>query len=481
MAFGLTPSFTENINTENIPESHLLVLALSSAEKMKLDVIYKSQSGFIAVTTNGIFKFNCRITCTITADTVNVESQSTGTEMFDMGRNKKKVREFEKIFFPMATNYNPEETHAKYEILKTELSPDKEDKIRNPDKSSFFALFVPRSGFFVTPLLVDISILIFVLMAFSGVSIFAPQKSDILAWGADFGPLTLNGQWWRIVTNFFIHIGIMHLVLNMYALVYIGILLEPFLGKLRYAAAYLLTGIAGSVCSLYIHSFTISAGASGAIFGLYGVFLAMLSTNFIEKKTRKPLLISIGIFVLMNLTNGMKSGIDNAAHIGGLVTGIIIGYAYVFTLRRPDNVNIKYIVTACLALFILTSSIFAYNRIPNDFGIYQAKMKIFLKNEFKAEHLFQKISLMGSGDSLDDAKGKITGLWLSNLNILQQNNRLNLPPVLHDKDLIFTKYYDLRMASLNLIYKDLKEKTDRYNDSIEYYNAKIKETLNSLK
>jgi len=103
--------------------------------------------------------------------------------------------------------------------------------------------------------------------------------------------------------------------MNMYALLYISLLLEPHLGRTRFLTVYLLTGLTASLASLWWHNLTISAGASGAIFGMYGVFLSMHTTNLIEKSARKALLTSIAVFVGYNILNGLKpnSGIDNAA------------------------------------------------------------------------------------------------------------------------------------------------------------------------
>jgi rhomboid protease GluP len=172
-------------------------------------------------------------------------------------------------------------------------------------------------------------------MLISGVHILLPENQDLLNWGANFRPMTLEGQWWRLFTACFLHIGILHLLLNMYALLYVGLLLEPYLGKTRFLAAYLISGIAASMTSLWWHDFTISAGASGAIFGMYGVFLALLTTNLLDKSVKKALLTSIAVFVGYNILNGLQpnSGIDNAAHIGGLISGLIIGYAFVPSLR----------------------------------------------------------------------------------------------------------------------------------------------------
>lgn len=144
------------------------------------------------------------------------------------------------------------------------------------NNSSFFF----QKGFIAAPILIAINILIFILMALSGISLLEPKVIELLQWGADFGPLTLTGDWWRTLTCNFVHIGVLHIVMNMYALFYIGILLEPMLGMRRMFSAYLLTGLCSAIASLLWHPETVSAGASGSIFGLYGIFLAFLCFNF---------------------------------------------------------------------------------------------------------------------------------------------------------------------------------------------------------
>ena len=133
-----------------------------------------------------------------------------------------------------------------------------------------------------------------------------------------------------------------------------------------------------------MHEMTLSAGASGAIFGMYGVFLAMLTTNLIEKSTRKPLLTSIAIFVGYNLMYGMKGGIDNAAHIGGLVSGIIIGYSFYPGLTKSENRKLEFALPAILIIALLVFSSWEYRRIPNDMIEYQRGMKKFAWMERKA-------------------------------------------------------------------------------------------------
>lgn len=180
----------------------------------------------------------------------------------------------------------------------------------------------------ITHLLVGINAAVFVGMAMAGVSFTQPTNQQLIHWGANFGPLTLGGQWWRLITSCFLHIGIIHIGFNMWCLWDLGALAEMLYGPWTFAAVYLISGVAGMVASVWWRFGGISAGASGAIFGLAGA-LAMsfylgefsLPRNAIMGQFR-----SLILFVGYNLLFGAVAGhIDNAAHIGGLVSGGILG------------------------------------------------------------------------------------------------------------------------------------------------------------
>lgn len=187
----------------------------------------------------------------------------------------------------------------------------------------------------VTYAIIAINVVVFMIMGLQGAGVFEANGLVHLRWGSNYGTLTASGDWWRLFTATFLHFGIIHLAFNMYALFSIATYLEPMLGKLRYSTAYVCCGILASLSSLYWHTEPVnSAGASGAVFGMYGVFLALLTTNLIPKQVRKPLLQSIVIFILFNLAYGLKGGIDSAAHIGGLISGTIIGYLFAFSIKQ---------------------------------------------------------------------------------------------------------------------------------------------------
>lgn len=252
------------------------------------------------------------------------------------------------------------------------MDTDLEKGLHYGDKkyNSILSVLIPRRGFIATAVLIYVNIVIFILMAVAGVGIFMPDTLGLLEWGADFGPLTLTGDWWRTFTCNFVHIGIFHLVMNMYALLFISLWLEPLIGTLRMFFSYTLTGLCSAACSLLIHSDLISAGASGSIFGLYGIFLAFLFSHRIEKSQRQALLASILVFVGYNLLNGMQSGIDNAAHVGGLVSGLMLGYVYVFADKQEKISSQRLLtITGEISIFLLfATSIFGISKnIPSEY------------------------------------------------------------------------------------------------------------------
>ena len=194
-----------------------------------------------------------------------------------------------------------------------------------------------KSNVTVTFSLIGLNVLVFVIMVFAGLGFISFDGRDLLAWGADYRPKTANGEWWRLFTSMFLHGGLVHLFGNMYGLIFAGIFLEPLLGKLKYASAYLICGLVSSLASIWWHPATISIGASGAIFGLYGVLAALLTTNTATIGNKKGILGFCLVFVVLNLVIGLTGGIDNAAHVGGLLCGLVIGYLFHFFGNLPRN------------------------------------------------------------------------------------------------------------------------------------------------
>ena len=350
--------------------------------------------------------------------------------------------------------------------------------------TNFKSFFIPRKDYFITPIIVDLNIAVFLIMVLlSGANLIDPNNTILLTWGANFRYDVVAGEWWRLFTNIFLHAGIIHLLLNMYALVYIGLLLEPILGRLRLSVAYIMTGIIASLCSVYWNPLTLSVGASGAIFGLYGVFLALLTTNCIEKELRKAILPSITIFVFYNLGYGfVKGGIDNAAHIGGLVSGLAIGYLYYPTLKPSVNTNRNYITGAVVWVFFVGISATIYKNIPHDINKYEDIMYNFGKSEGLALSYFKLPATASKSEKLNAIKNTSLPNWNVCLKDIQEAQRLKLPPNLQTKNRELKAYCELRIETFGLKYKQVNEDdSTRYQNAIENANLKITMLLDSIK
>jgi rhomboid protease GluP len=185
----------------------------------------------------------------------------------------------------------------------------------------------------VTAALIAINVLVFAAMVVTGASFTQPTPLDAFNWGADYGPATIGaGEWWRLLTSCFVHYGIIHIAFNMYVLYQIGPFVQMTFGRARYLIIYFIAGLGGNLVSIYIHPQVVGAGASGAIFGLYGAVFGFLlrERGSLNPAAVKSISRSAGIFVLYNLVYGaMDRTTDMSAHIGGLVAGFLTGIALV--------------------------------------------------------------------------------------------------------------------------------------------------------
>ena len=185
-----------------------------------------------------------------------------------------------------------------------------------------------ESAFSLTQILFGANVAVFLAMALASGSVFEFSGQVMAHYGANFGPYTLSGEWWRLVTYMFLHGGIMHIAFNMWCLWDLGRLCESLYGRWTFLAIYLITGIAAGLASIGWNPGVLSVGASGAIFGLAGALIASfyLGEFSLPRVAISGTLRSLVIFAVFNLGFGqLFNGIDNAAHIGGLVSGLILG------------------------------------------------------------------------------------------------------------------------------------------------------------
>ena len=246
----------------------------------------------------------------------------------------------------------------------------------------------PRRSWSYAPatyVLVGINCLVFLVMVAHHVSAGNPTSDQLLYWGADnAGNVLLQGQWWRIVTAMFVHVGILHLATNMWCLWNLGLLAEPLMGSAGLLVVYILSGAAGNLLSTCVNWFTSNpdwekyhdlavfpagAGASGAVFGIAGALIVLLKSQRLPvpaeelKKLRKSVIyfaainLAIGFSISMgNMVAHSGLNIDNMAHLGGFTSGLLFAAPMVPRLGSPRPLfwrRLRFTTLLLVALLVL--------------------------------------------------------------------------------------------------------------------------------
>jgi membrane associated rhomboid family serine protease len=199
----------------------------------------------------------------------------------------------------------------------------------------------------LTYVLIAINVIVFAAMALSGGGIDG-RGGPVYRDGVLFGPLVDAGDWWRIVTAGFLHSGLLHLAFNMYFLYFLGTLLEPEIGKLRFAIIYFVSLVGGSFGALLVSPDTPVLGASGAVFGLMGAAILGLRARGVD-----PMQSGLGVTLLLNLAiTFLIPNISIGGHIGGLVAGGIVGYL-LFEVAERRRASMTPILAACVVLGVV--------------------------------------------------------------------------------------------------------------------------------
>jgi rhomboid protease GluP len=351
MAWGISPRKIAVIPLNEYSADHYLTLIYHAFNNLGWRIGYFNNDGIIAYTNISWASYAEEVSVHIVNNQAIIKSECVGYQglFTDYEKNEKNLE----LLYGEITYV---EYHLQQNLQETTQQlmdniPDRQFiSFDNPPLGykeklhSFLSAFTPTKGYTITPVLVlsniavyliSMVIMVAMVVALSMQTAQHPaniQQNLVNNWediylSLGFGSRTqvLSGQVWRLVTNTFLHFSVMHIAGNMIVLIYIGSLVEGKLGKWNYLFIYLLTGVCASITSVIWHDQGISAGASGAIFGLFGVLLALLSTTFYETNARRALLISTTIFVAYNIIP-IGRQIDHAAHFSGLISGYAFGW-----------------------------------------------------------------------------------------------------------------------------------------------------------
>ncbi len=384
----------------------------------------------------------------------------------------------------MKAVYTPEQLMEEYTVMKAQQEAHKadiEERTKTNQLTAVEKISIARGTQYVTYTLIGINVLVYLLMVINGNGFMEFSTESLIKWGGNVRNLNISGQWYWLVTCMFLHGGLVHIAFNMYALFSIGMYLEPLLGRLRYLTVYLACGVLSSLASTWFDvGVPVSIGASGAIFGLFGVFLALLTTNFVEQRVRKPMLRSIIIFVVFNLAFGAAvTDIDNAAHIGGLVSGMLFGYLYYyFFISKKDNIIASVVITVAITFgcvfFILPS-------IKKD-------------NTHQFEEVIDRISVLDSGANkvlktnatnsdptiIEAIKNTSLPAWQQCIVILDSTEAFVIPSVYKKRRAQLKRYVALQIEHAQLLIQKDSTTSPKFDGDINNLQNQINSTLDSL-
>jgi rhomboid protease GluP len=326
--------------------------------------------------------------------------------------------------------------------------------------------------FAATTALIGVNVAVYLVMVGKGVSPTAPSTEALLRFGANYEPLVKHGEMWRVVTSTFVHVGIVHLVMNMAALWSVGRIMEPMCGWLDMVLLYVLTGVSGSLTGMIVHPLIVSAGASGAIFGLFGA----LTGAVIASRMSMPVAVRVALlkyaltFTAVNLVYGLtQENIDLAAHVGGFVVGVPIGIALFAGTGVGRAAPLRRKALVAVSVIALQAVVAA--RVPAvDDWFGEFKRITSLEGDNVAAYNDAAAKLNASKISADEFSRTVEGLLAPWDQERAKLLSLKLPKTERARAESFAKYMSLRAESWRL-----RAAGARNHDAAVIKNASLKE------
>ena len=491
ISWGYSPKIEKFIPLGDFPEDRYLIIARQAVENLGWNLSHISERGIIAYTPISLQSYSEEISVRIENNFAIIKSECVGIQLFfnDYGKNALNLKQFfdelDYVAFHLKDVW--EESLTKFHDFVAEQDPDyfekapliAKNKIRN-----VLYLLLPQKNYAVTPILILMNSTYYLIYTTLIVLLMRYLLNPLLPYpgignigyyvGANSRELVLNGQYWRLITHQFVHISVFHLFFNMYALAYIGLMIEHKLGAKKYVITYIISGICGGLLSLVYHDFGYMAGASGAIMGLFGAFMALLLSKAFEKNATKALLIStLSVVVMMLVSGALQKRVDNAAHIGGLISGFIIGYLIYNDKLWKWNISsaTRYATVAGLVLVFAIVIVQLTPRIQTK--EFLALEKKYKQNWATYNTIFHIPPELPTGKKLTIVQIKGIDIWKENESLVKQMLALKLTKEQRFKAEFHAKVVEIESKIVVLLYKECAEST-------KYYRREIRELTREL-
>ncbi|HLR74479.1 MAG TPA: rhomboid family intramembrane serine protease [Virgibacillus sp.] len=381
------------------------------------------------------------------------EKRPLSMQIFYLDRNHfdEEYRRFQQVIgvetadnFALPSEWEAEQFVETYKQSLVKMEQDEKEEVKR-----VFSFGKPRLTF----VLIIVNVLLFMLLEGSGSS---TNIEHLIEFGAKYNPAIIDGEWWRIISSMFLHIGMLHLMMNMLALYYLGTAVERIYGSWRFFIIYLLAGIGGGLAS-FAFTINVSAGASGAIFGLFGalLFFGLIHKKLFFQTMGRNLLFLVGFNIVFGF---VVPQIDNGAHLGGLLCGFLASAI----LHLPKRRSFKKQLGALLIYVLMIAGLIVYGTETHaNSSFYQLyKIEGLLENgqyeeviesatlgleesdQFEAELLFQRgyahIKLGETEQAIHDLE-KCT-------EFIEDNPEIEIPQAFYNLALLYYETNDIGLA-----------------------------------
>jgi rhomboid protease GluP len=480
MAFGWKTQYEKRVPAEGLNNWEIFSIVRQACKELEWEYLVVDENLFTATTPTHWTLSEEIIKISVENDQIIFRSRSESLELYEAGRNQKNIEEFLlPRFKKIKSSWKSEELHRTANALRDDTLK----QIKSGNRVTGEKVTFGPKDHGMTFFLLAVHVLVFTAMAIRGINLIEPSAADIINFGGNVKFNVTGGQWWRLITNIFVHIGILPLLVNLFGLYFMGLMVESILGKLKFLIAYLTTGVLASLISIVWVSEGVGAGATGAIFGMYGVFIAFVTTPYVNKKFSPLWLFGAIAYAAFNIVIGFKGGNDNPSMIGGFIAGLGTGYLFYFfhfkrELARAGGTRISIEV-----LLLTTLIVYFYLRVHgrNDSLRFEREVMKLNQIEVKAMVQMQHLqSAQSNNEAVSVIRDSALPQWKHFQEEITKTGAYSLSSEYRKKRKLLNEYAGLRVRQTELMYKSIAEGTDKYNGEIDEVSDRIEKIIDQL-
>lgn len=479
MAFGWKTQYEKRAPSDGLSNWEIFSIAQQACKELDWEYLIVDEKTFTATTPTHWTLSEQIIKVIVEHDEIIFESQSESLDLYEAGRNKKNI---EDQLLPAFKKARREISYEELQSAANTLKAETLAQIRSGNRIASERTSFGVRDHEITFMLIAVNLVIFTVMVLKGVDYTDPEVKDIIAWGGNLKFNVTGGEWWRLITAAFVHIGIFSLLVNMFGLYWIGLMVESILGNFKFLIAYLCTEVIAGLISLLWVQEGVIAGASGAVSGMYGVLIAFATTNYINKKFPKVWLICITAYAVFNIFMGWHGAVDNAANIGGFAAGIFVGYLFYFfhfkrNLARAGGTRISIEVLLITGFFV-----FFYMRQYGKDDTLRFEKEVMKLNqiELKAMTQMQQLQSKTNEEAVLVLRDSALPQWKHFQKEIMKTDAYRLDDEFKQKRKLLSQYAQLRVQQTELIYRSIDEGTDKYNAEIDEVSDEIDKIIDKL-